>query len=58
MNNELPAALKRSGFKQVTSNRSAQQDIVLKPGVLGLFFGDELAEALLKRQQNKERAHG
>lgn len=58
MNENIPAALKRSGIKRVSTNRSAGEDIVLKPGVLGLFFGDELAEALLKRQQKKERAHG
>ena len=58
MNSDIPTALKRSGIKRVSSNRKAGQELSLKQGALGLFFGDELAEALLAKQKRREQAHG
>ena len=59
MSNEtIPLALRKAGIRALSNNRNANQTIALKPGALGLFFGDELAERLLAKQQRKERAHG
>ncbi|MBU2979036.1 hypothetical protein [Alteromonas sp. C1M14] len=58
MNSTIPAAIQRTGINRVSTNKADGQHINLKAGVIGLFFGDELAEALLKRQQRRERKHG
>lgn len=60
MSNEtsIPTALRKAGIRSVSTNRKTDQTIALKPGALGLFFGDELAERLLAKQKQKERAHG
>jgi len=54
----IPLALRKAGIRSVSTNCAANQTIALKPGALGLFFGDELAERLLAKQQRKEQAHG
>ncbi|GEA06243.1 hypothetical protein KUL42_10040 [Alteromonas sp. KUL42] len=54
----VPTALRKAGIHSVSTNRSANQTLVLKPGAIGLFFGEELAERLLAKQKNKECANG
>lgn len=60
MSNEtsIPTALRKAGIRSVSTNCGANQTVALKSGALGLFFGNELAERLLAKQQQKERAHG
>ena len=41
---EIPHALRKAGIKQVNTNRSADQHIQIKDGLIGLFFGEELAQ--------------
>ena len=54
----VPAALRKAGITQVNTNCAGHQTIALKNGALGLFFGDELAQRLLAKQNRKEQAHG
>jgi len=54
----IPLALRKAGIRSISTNKSRNQAVALKPGALGLFFGDELAERLLAKQQRKEQAHG
>lgn len=55
---EIPAALKRAGFKQVSSNKRDDQEVIIRDGVLGLFFGEELAERLLAKQKKGRVSNG
>ncbi len=55
--NEIPSALRKAGIKQVTTNRSTQQEVHIKDGLIGLFFGEELAQRLIARQKQRKQ-HG
>lgn len=54
-----PVGLRRRGIAGVTSNKKADQEIVLPAGLLGFYFGDELAAAVAAKKQAKcEVKHG
>jgi hypothetical protein len=55
--NVAPDSLRRRGITSVTSNKQADQDIVLPAGLLGFYFGDELAAAIAAKKQ-REVKHG
>ncbi|WP_296053206.1 hypothetical protein [uncultured Alteromonas sp.] len=55
---EIPSALKKAGIKQVSSNRGGDQRVQIKDGMIGLFFGEELAQRLIARQQQRKQHHG
>lgn len=55
---EIPNALKKAGFTKLTSNRRDDQEVVIKDGLIGLFFGEELAERLLAKQKKDQIRHG
>tara|TARA_B100002003_G_scaffold38907_1_gene34437 strand:+ start:3836 stop:4009 length:174 start_codon:yes stop_codon:yes gene_type:complete len=55
---EIPHALRKAGIKQVNTNRSADQHIQIKDGLIGLFFGEELAQRLIARQQRRKQHNG
>jgi hypothetical protein len=43
--------LRRRGITCVTSNKKTDQEIVLPNGLLGFYFGEELATALAAKKQ-------
>jgi hypothetical protein len=54
-----PLSLRRRGITSVTSNKKEDQEIVLPTGLLGFYFGDELAAAVAAKKQAKyEVKHG
>lgn len=55
---EIPHALRKAGIKQVNTNRDADQQIQIKDGLIGLFFGEELAQRLIARQQRRKQHNG
>jgi hypothetical protein len=52
-----PECLRRRGITSVTSNKKKDQDIVLPSGLLGFYFGDDLAAAVAAKKQ-REVKHG
>lgn len=55
---DIPPALKKAGIKQVSTNRGNDQQVQIKDGMIGLFFGEELAQRLIARQQQRKQHHG
>jgi hypothetical protein len=53
MNQGTPACLRRVGITTVTSNKKPDQAIVLPKGILGFYFADELAAALMEKKERE-----